>query len=264
MFGKLKRKSKDQPTPTHQADYCPEPVYVIGDVHGCYDHLTVLLRKIEAHCEDNDITNAKLVFVGDLMDRGQKSRQVISLIMRLDEVFDEVICIMGNHEEFFLRVLDGDVHALKSWFQFGGMDTARSYGVENLGEYLFKPEAVVKRIQDKVPEAHHEFIANFRDAYKTGTYLCVHAGIKPGVAIEDQDPYDLRWIRDDFLSYKKPHPLTVVHGHTIVEEAEFHSNRIAIDTGVYEGNALTALFLYEDRQEIIEALPESPQPPSTN
>ena len=150
---------------------------------------------------------------------------------------------MGNHEEVFLKVLSGSVSALTSWFEFGGRECVRSYGVTNLGEILINPENLLFRIQEAVPQSHIAFMKSFDETFQFGPYLCVHAGIKPRVAIEKQSTRDLRWIRKEFLTYEKPHPFIIVHGHTIVKKADIRPNRIAVDTGAYEGGPLTAVRL---------------------
>jgi len=154
-----------------------------------------------------------------------------------------MVFITGNHEEVFLDVLGGDVDAMSSWFRFGGKDTVRSYGVERLGDIDVNPAGLMRRIQKAVPKGHIKFMERFVDSFVFGDYLFVHAGIKPGVPLEGQSPKDMRWIRQRFLNYTKPHPYKVVHGHTIVPHPEHYPNRIAVDTGAYDGGPLSAVFL---------------------
>lgn len=217
--------------------------YVIGDIHGCFDAMKDLLVKIEADIKTAPISDVKIIFLGDLIDRGPHSREVVDYLMTYKPSFAELVFISGNHEEVMLKVLDGNLSAVKSWFQFGGRECVRSYGVDNLGEIHLHPDRLVERIQKAVPQTHYEFIKGFRNYYIYGRYLCVHAGIRPKVSLEEQSSTDLRWIRDSFLNYRKPHPYIIVHGHTIVPFPEHHSNRIAIDTGGYTGNPLTAVRL---------------------
>jgi len=136
---------------------------------------------------------------------------------------------MGNHEEVYLRVVEGQVEALKSWFGFGGRSCLRSYGVDNLGEINLDIENLLYRAQSKIPKSHVEFIRGFQDYFVFGDYLCVHAGIRPKKKLEDQKSQDMRWIRGDFLKYSKPHPYKVVHGHTIVEQAQDFGNHQGVD-----------------------------------
>ncbi|GHA85320.1 hypothetical protein GCM10009069_05570 [Algimonas arctica] len=159
---------------------------------------------------------------------------------------------MGNHEEVFLDVLNGSLRAMIRWFDWGGRDTARSYGVDNLGLLPIDPEQVLFRLQELVPKLHVDFLSEFQPYHSFGDYVVVHAGLRPRVSLEDQSNKDLRWIREKFLSYRGEFPRKVIHGHTIVDQAENRPNRIAVDTGVYiENGALTAAFLIEDKVEFL-------------
>ena len=119
-----------------------------------------------------------------------------------------------------------------------------------------EPAAAVERLRSQVPPAHIEFIESFADTFRFGDYLFVHAGIRPGVPIEDQDKADLRWIREPFLTDSKEHGCVVVHGHTIVEQVEERRNRIGIDTGAYQSGILTALAIEYDRRWFLDTPPQ--------
>ena len=254
MFGFFKNKKKS----TLKEDEAVNGyAYVIGDIHGCYAELCELLDLIKQDIKSLDDSPKYIVFLGDLMDREPQSKEVIEHLMNYKPEYATPVFLMGNHEEVFLNVLSGSVGALTSWFEFGGRSCVRSYGVSNLGEILSYPDNVLSRIQNKVPQSHIDFIQSFKETFQFGPYLCVHAGIRPRVAIEKQRTRDLRWIRQEFMEYKKPHPLIIVHGHTIVEEPEILSNRIAVDTGTYEGGPLTAVRLSSDDPYIIQTQPNS-------
>ena len=150
---------------------------------------------------------------------------------------------MGNHEEFFLDVLDGDVDVVGNWLTYGGRELATSYGISDGWLLNASSQAVVQELYRKVPATHREFVKSFNDSFRFGDYLFVHAGIKPGVAIEDQVPGSLRWIREGFLEDRTDHGVVVVHGHTIVDAPDERPNRIGIDTGAYKGGPLTAIAL---------------------
>ena len=211
---------------------------------------------IEADAKTLDDGPKQIVFLGDLMDRGPKSNEVIELLSSFKPHYAAPVFLMGNHEEVFLKVLSGSVSSLQSWFEFGGRSCVRSYGVKNLGEIHTNPESVLFRIQEKVPPHHIEFVQSFQNMHQIGPYLCVHAGIKPRVSIDKQMPRDLRWIRNEFMAYKKPHPFIIVHGHTIVETVQVLPNRIAVDTGAYAGGPLTAVRLGHDGPHILQTVPK--------
>ena len=123
-------------------------------------------------------------------------------------------------------------------------------------------EEAIAAIRAGVPRAHREFLEHFADTFAFGDYLFVHAGIRPGIAIEEQDRHDLRWIRDPFLSDAKEHGFVVVHGHTIVPEVDERPNRIAIDTGAYHSGVLTALGIEEAERWLIATGPAKVRPSS--
>ena len=249
MIGIFKNKKK---TVSKQDETVNGYAYAVGDIHGCYDELCELLALIEDDIKSLDDSPKSIVFLGDLMDRGPQSNEVIEHLMNFKPEYATPIFLMGNHEEVFLNVLSGSVGALASWFEFGGRSCVRSYGVKNLGEILSNPDNLLFRIQNKVPQSHIDFIRSFQETFQFGPYLCVHAGIKPRVPIEQQRVKDLRWIRAEFMKYKKPHPFIIVHGHTIVKTPELLSNRIAVDTGTYEGGPLTAVRLGAGEPYIIQ------------
>jgi serine/threonine protein phosphatase 1 len=140
---------------------------------------------------------------------------------------------------------------------FGGAQYAASYGIDVDALRRVDDEAAQRRVRESVPRAHVEFIESFADTFRFGDYLFVHAGIRPGVAVEDQARPDLRWIREPFLSDAKEHGVVVVHGHTIVPEVEERPNRIAIDTGAYHSGVLTALAIEDCERWLLATERES-------
>lgn len=228
-----------------------ECAYAIGDIHGCYQEMRALLHKIEEDAAKQNL-DCRIVFLGDLIDRGPDSRRVIDYLMNYKPVGIKVSFLMGNHEEVFLQILDGNSDAIESWFTFGGKSCVRSYGVDNLGRILMDPDGIYYDLRRNVPKTHTAFLKTFEDYIIFGDYIFVHAGIRPGVKFEDQNPKDFRWIRKDFLKSNKPLPYKVVHGHTIVEEAEIHDFRIAVDTGCHDSGVLTAVRLIDDRVDFIQ------------
>ena len=221
--------------------------YAIGDVHGRLDLLVDLLARIEADNAARPPARTWLVFLGDLVDRGPESAGVVERLRTFRPSWAKPIFLAGNHEEVLLRMIAGEKKILPSWLKYGGVQCAESYGLDPDALRRLDEEAALQLIKAKVPRAHAEFLETFADTFRFGDYLFVHAGIRPGIAIEEQDRFDLRWIREPFLSDAKQHGLMVVHGHTIVERVEERPNRIAIDTGAYHSGVLTALAV-EDRE----------------
>jgi serine/threonine protein phosphatase 1 len=215
--------------------------YAVGDVHGRVDLLEHILAKIHADLQRRPAPRTLLVFVGDLVDRGPSSAQVIERLRcyRRDGV--EPVFLLGNHEEVLLRILAGDSSVVDSWLKFGGLQCLQSYGVTLARIRGRSAEQVVELVQATVPKEHVEFLETFADSCRFGDYLFVHAGIRPGVEVDQQSQSDLRWIREPFLFDESDHGFVVVHGHTITDEVDERPNRIGIDTGAYRSGVLTAL-----------------------
>lgn len=227
--------------------------YAIGDVHGRLDLLVQLLSQIEDDNRSRPAAKVYLVFLGDLIDRGPDSKGVIDHLLTNPPGYARLIYLKGNHEEFFLGALAGDLGMLQNWLVYGGTECAASYGVTQGYIINAAPASVVDRLAEEVPKAHIEFLEAMADTFRFGDYLFVHAGIRPGVEIGRQAERDLRWIREDFLDDKTDHGVMVVHGHTIVEEIEERSNRIAIDTGAYRSGKLTAIGLEGSERWFLQA-----------
>jgi serine/threonine protein phosphatase 1 len=218
-------------------------VYAIGDVHGCLDELDRLLGHVDADDADRDPAETTLVFLGDLVDRGPASAQVVERVRQLATDRPHVRCLLGNHEEVFLQALDGDAKALRLFCRIGGRETALSYGLSPAEyERLDYPE-LSAALQQLVPADHRAFLTACEDMVVIGDYVFVHAGVRPHAALTDQQPSDLRWIRDTFLDHERPLEKMVVHGHTITAAVESRPHRIGIDTGAFQTGRLTALGL---------------------
>lgn len=215
--------------------------YAIGDVHGCLDLLDELLARIEEDNCGRPPAKTFIVLLGDLVDRGPDSCGVLERLSSYAPDFARPVFLMGNHEEFFLSVLDGDVDLVGNWLTYGGRELAASYGISEGWLLNASPQNIVREVYQRVPPAHRDFVKSFGDSFRFGDYLFVHAGIRPGVALADQVPKDMRWIREAFLDDDTDHGVVVVHGHTIVDAPEERPNRIGIDTGAYAGGPLTAL-----------------------
>lgn len=244
MFRKLFGKKSS--TPLDMA-CVPEGrrVYAIGDIHGRNDLLNKLIEKIVADDHERGEAESEIVFLGDLVDRGPDSSGVIETAMALKEQLGEVRFLMGNHEEVYLKAAEGNEKAAKFFNRIGGKETILSYEI-SMKEYMdMDHAALADRIPSLFPESHVNFIKGFEDQIVIGDYVFVHAGVRPEVPLADQEPKDLRWIREEFLSYKEPHEKVVIYGHTINADVVEKSNRIGIDTGAYYSEKLTAIGLQD-------------------
>lgn len=232
--------------------------YAIGDVHGRLDLLDAMLERIEEDLAARRPEKAFIVFLGDFIDRGPESAGVIDRLIDYRPVSATPVFLGGNHEEVLLRMLHGERGILPSWLKFGGGACARSYGIDPDKLRKMDEDAALELLKARVPASHLDFLEHLADTFSFGDYLFVHAGIRPGVDLEEQDLTDLRWIREPFLSEDREHGFVVVHGHTIVPEVEERHNRIGIDTGAYHTGVLTALVVEgDDRRYIVARAAES-------
>lgn len=248
----LKLFRRQPPATTPKGSVPPgQRVYAIGDIHGRLDLLDALLALIEADDAKRPQADVQLIFVGDLIDRGPESAGVVDRVMAIKAHLPATRILMGNHEEVFLKALAGDERALKFFCKIGGRETILSYGV-TLQQYQEMDYAhLLAELQQRVPPAHRSFVESFEDMVVIGDYAFVHAGLRPGIALDSQKASDLRWIRQPFLDHAPAFERIIVHGHSITEDVEFRSNRIGIDTGAFASGKLTALALEESNSWII-------------
>lgn len=231
--------------PSVPADLC---VYAIGDIHGRDDLFAALLDRIDADIAARNPTEARIILLGDLIDRGPHSAQVVERCIARDWGRAQPSFIAGNHEELMLTALGGDLEALRVWRRAGGDAALLSYGVPQAMLERGIGTDILRELTASVPGRHLAFLNAMIDHVAIGDYWFVHAGIKPGVPIEQQRSEHLRWIRGPFLDSNHTHPAIVVHGHTITDTVEERPNRIGIDTGAYASGVLTAIGLSgEDR-----------------
>ena len=227
--------------------------YAVGDIHGRLDLLLQLLERIERDDAARAPARTYLVFLGDFVDRGPDSKGVIELLAARPPAFATPVFLGGNHEEAFLRVIEGETSVVPGWLMYGGKECAQSYGISPGWLLGAAPEAIVADVRRHVPRHHVDFLKSLHDTFRFGDYLFVHAGIRPGLAIEAQTPKDLRWIREGFLEDSTDHGLMVVHGHTISEAVDERTNRIGIDTGAYRTGLLTAIGIEGTERWYVEA-----------
>jgi serine/threonine protein phosphatase 1 len=218
-------------------------IYAIGDIHGRADLLRRLYRAIADDAAGARDRRRIAVHLGDYVDRGPDSRGVIDLVLGAPLEGLECVFLKGNHEQLMLDFVDGTGNALM-WLYNGGDATAASYGIDVGGRWGWEECAAEREaLRRAVPPEHLAFMRGLELEAVYGDYLFVHAGIRPGVAIEAQDSADLLWIREPFLGFAGDHGKVVVHGHTVARTPQFAGNRIGIDTGAYATGVLTALVL---------------------
>jgi serine/threonine protein phosphatase 1 len=208
-------------------------LYAIGDIHGCLDNLERLLDEVQP-----DLTRNRLLFIGDYIDRGPRSKGVVDYIIRLKNLAPpgQIICLKGNHEAMFLDFLAGGPAEM---FLFnGGMATLEDYWGD---DWVGQDRASLALSPD-----HARFYRDLQLYYEIPDYIFVHGGLKPGVPLQEQVEDDLLWIRGEFITSQEDFGRRVIFGHTPFKEPLIQSNKIGIDTGAVYGNFLTALKLPEE------------------
>lgn len=222
--------------------------YAIGDIHGHLDALKQAHALIQADMARTGLA-APIVHLGDLIDRGPDSRGVIDYLMAGLEAGQDWHVLKGNHDRYLERfyrnrvTFDPNTRTGLVWFDYrlGGAETLASYGID-VGE-LGSAEEIQRAVHEQVPEAHIRFIEGLPLYKQTEHVVFVHAGIRPGVAMGDQQEDDLLWIRDGFLDEDTDHGPLIVHGHTALDAPEHFGNRVDLDGGTGYGRPLVpALF----------------------
>ncbi|MBW4090787.1 MAG: serine/threonine protein phosphatase [Proteobacteria bacterium] len=213
-------------------------VYAIGDVHGCAAALGVLLGAIRADLTARPVGRASIVLLGDYIDYGPDSAGVIDrLAAPLPGA--EVVALRGDHEQMLLDALAGDAPAATDWLAAGGGASLASWGIPP-----GTPRAAWPAL---VPAAHRAFLEQLALSYRAGSYLFVHAGLRPGVALARQRRDDVLGIRAPFLSEPAAFGVVVVHGHSVAAAPFIGAARIGLDTGAGLGGALSCAVLEDER-----------------
>ncbi len=221
-------------------------LYAIGDIHGCAARLRELHAMVASDLAARPIARAVLVHLGDSVDKGGDPRGVLDALLALEMPGAEVVNLRGNHEALMRDALDGVPGAAADWLWCGGEHTLVSYGTNG--------KAGREAWAAAIPPTH---LALLRDGlalhHREGPYLCVHAGIRPGVALPAQSEDDLLTIRGDFLHATMMHEAVVVHGHTARLAPEVKPNRVNLDTAAFCGGALTCGVFEADRLAFLTA-----------
>jgi serine/threonine protein phosphatase 1 len=204
-------------------------VLVVGDIHGCVDELNVLLDAVNPSSDDT------VVFLGDYIDRGPYSREVVDRVLRLRQEGPRCVFLKGNHEDMFLGFLGLGGRYGQAFVMNGGGATLRSYGLEGQEG---------PKVAHSLPPEHKQFYLDLKSHFAHGAYLCVHAGVHPLRSLAQQDEEDLLWIREEFIRNRHLLPYTVLFGHTPQREVLIDlPYKIGLDTGLVYSNKLSCLEL---------------------
>ncbi len=202
-------------------------IFAVGDIHGCYDKLAAMMQILPWRKDEGDL----LLFIGDYIDRGPKSREVVDFLVRLRQEGGEFVFLKGNHEkmllDYYIQQKDQMLYVAN-----GGAETIASYVEGGIGRKAFV-----------LPEEHLEFFLSLTLYHETEDYIFVHAGLKDGIPLIEQSEEDLLWIREEFIYSAYDWNKRVIFGHTALEIPFVTPGKIGIDTGAVYGNKLTAVEL---------------------
>jgi Calcineurin-like phosphoesterase. len=227
-------------------------IYAIGDIHGRADLLDAVLERIDSDLAKNPNPLSIEVFLGDYIDRGPASREVLDRLVARKRTFRAVF-LKGNHETYLTNFATNPP-ILEDWQRLGGLETLMSYGIApSINAGPAEQVRLAAAFGQALPESHREFLDNLKSSFTCGDFFFVHAGVRPGIPLTKQREEDLLWIRGDFLNSEDDFGKIVVHGHTPVLQPEIRPNRINIDTGAFATGRLTCLRLEDDRIDFIYA-----------
>ena len=226
-------------------------IYVVGDIHGRADLLAQVFSRIDADLAQYPAARAIEVFLGDYVDRGPESRQVIDLLMKRGQS-REAVFLKGNHETFIFEFLQNPA-SLDAWRQYGGFATLLSYGLmPSMKADAAEQQELAAAFELLLPSTHRTFLTSLKSSFTCGDFFFTHAGVKPGIPLDQQREEDLLWIREDFLLCEDDFGKFVIHGHTPVREPDIRHNRLNIDTGAFATGRLTCLVLEGRTAAVLE------------
>lgn len=202
----------------------------ISDIHGEYDKLCSVLEQLSPQNGDT------IVFMGDYIDRGAKSREVVDKIISMQNICN-CVYLIGSHEYAMMHAPVDDYYNYLFW-NYGGVATAKSYGGF-----------------DNIMKIHGDFFKSLKYYYISGKYLFIHAGLRVGVSLEEQNPEDMVYIRREFYMKKHNLPYKVIFGHTEFEEPQVQDDKICIDTGCgkYKDASLTAIIIENGKESFLSS-----------
>ena len=230
--------------------HAPGLIYAVGDVHGRLDLLSRLVDRVAGDVGPSPATPPTIILLGDVIDRGADSRGCLDRLVGLQaQSWCRLILLRGNHEQMLLDFL-ADPERGRAWVGAGGDATLLSYGLSGAKARSWRD--LRDAFAEALPPAHRLILERTRPLVRLGDYLFVHAGVRPGTSIEDQQPIDLLTIRGPFLRADRACDQVVVHGHSPSAEAVLTPWRIGLDTGAYASGLLSAVKLTGSTRELIQ------------
>lgn len=250
----MRRKKPEQSTVFSATIEPKKTVYAIGDIHGCESLLEQLLGLIDKDIEETNAQNVHLVFLGDYVDRGDHSAEVLSRIFEITTEHKEATtCLRGNHEQMMLDFLTTPIESGARWLRNGGLQTLASYRIGGVSEQATPEQLLQARdaLKEALPAEHEAWLRRMPLTWKSGNIVCVHAGMDPNLGVDMQNENNCIWGHRDFLRAPRQDGNWVVFGHITTEEPEARDGRISVDTGAYFSGRLTAAVLAPDSLRFI-------------
>lgn len=254
LFGPREARKTITATPSKAPKDCV--IWAIGDIHGRVDLLRPLVKAVMTEMELSQADRRVLVFLGDYIDRGPHSKQVMDVLAEVSaQASCEVHLLRGNHEDRFMAFM-ADPSTGPAWCGYGGSETLHSYGLRppSAHEGPAAWAATSSALVETLPADHRRLLGGMKTCLMVGDYFFAHAGARPDVLLSDQDPSDLMWIRDDFLQSPVGFDHVIVHGHSPCDVVHSDGRRIGIDTGAYATGRLTALRLEGGDRMILQTM----------
>lgn len=222
-------------------------IYAIGDIHGRLDLFEQLIQLIRRDTEARPGAVTHLIILGDFINRGPSSKALIEIFKRAAD-WPNLVVLRGNHEDALIQAAHGNRQAMTFWIKHGGRSTLKSFGAD-VPRSFSEPDEIQRLIERFIPVATIMWLASRPLDFRLGDYYFVHAGIQPGVALDQQTMSDKLWIREPFLSSEADHGVIVVHGHSAEPAGvQLRPNRIGVDTGAWTTGDLSAVGLEGDQR----------------
>jgi len=221
-----------------QISFPKRNLYAIGDIHGCYNELLLLMQQLKNNGLDKDLD--QLIFIGDYIDRGPDSYKIIEYLIELKKEYPNTVFLRGNHEDMMLSYLGYGGQFGEYWFQNGGNETVKSYEQQGFDRFIYQ---LKNRAANEQLKEHLNFFKSLEYWIQCDKFIFVHAGLSPFDSLENQNSEDLLWIREPFLQTESPFSeYTIVHGHTPFKNVCFDGDKkISIDTGCVFGGKLSCV-----------------------
>ncbi|MGI3167304.1 metallophosphoesterase [Pseudooceanicola sp. 200-1SW] len=243
----LKRLRRDAPPEAELPPAPDQPLLAVGDIHGRLDLLDRLLTRLDSP-DGQWLTAFPLIFVGDYIDRGEQSAQVLHRLYALSQVRPGVTCLLGNHEQMMLEFLAAPEEKGPRWVRYGGLQTLASFGLGYISENASAAQwrEIAERLTEALGPELRRWLEGRPLIWTSGNVTVVHAAADPQRPLDRQERQTLLWGHPDFEGTPREDGQWIVHGHTIVDQPQARAGRIAIDTGAYATGRLTVALISPD------------------